>query len=80
METPAVRRRYQRISIQWVDKTRTGGSKSPERIEQVKYVSLPVLGWVLVRPVPNEPGHFLYQNLFGWSDCTRKEDEIILSK
>lgn len=46
----------------------------------MRYVSLPVLGWVLVRPVPNEPGHFLYQNLFGWSDCTRKEDEIILAR
>lgn len=38
---------------------------------------MPILGTVVVTPSAREVGHFLYLSVFGWHDCTSKEDALI---
>jgi len=41
------------------------------------HIKLPALGRVAVTESVREPGHFLWMSLFGWHDCTTREDAII---
>jgi hypothetical protein len=41
-------------------------------------VALPHIGRVLVVETKSERGHFLWLSRFGWHDCTRTEDRLIL--
>jgi len=38
---------------------------------------LPVIGNKPVREDPHEPGHWLWQDFFGWHDCLPSEDRAI---
>lgn len=50
---------------------------------KVKYNSSGHLHWNFpfgtrrIREDEREPGHFLFQSLMGWHDCSRDEDEEI---
>ncbi len=45
--------------------------------ESIMEIDLPHLGRREVKSIGNN--HFLWRDPFGWHDCTRNEDEIIVA-